>query len=163
MTAIRRRLPPAPSRKVEYATMDHKLLYYVILAPIMVATLFWGNRDHEAAMAIIAFGSILSTVFGLNQSWEVLDAKIFIIDVIALALFWGITFRTSQFWPYWITGWQLVAVMTHLQRLFFSEIYATAYAVLSMFLIYPMIAIIAISLFFGGQPIKLNRGASNEC
>src|SRR3546814_7265701 len=56
--------------------------------------------------------------------------------------FWYIAFRTRRFWPYWITGWQLIAIFGHVQKLMFSEILARPYALLSMYIAYPILFMI---------------------
>ncbi|SNT03373.1 hypothetical protein [Sphingopyxis indica] len=70
------------------------------------------------------------------------EVNIFAIDLIALASFWLIALKTRRFWPYWITGWQLIAIFGHLQKLMFVEILARPYALLSMYISYPILFVI---------------------
>ena len=58
------------------------------------------------------------------------------------ASFWVIALKTQRFWPYWITGWQLIAIFGHVQKLMFSEILARPYALLSMYISYPILFVI---------------------
>src|SRR3546814_8365513 len=56
--------------------------------------------------------------------------------------FWFIAMRTQSFWPYWITGWQLIAIFGHIQKLMFSEILARPYSLLSVYISYPILLLI---------------------
>src|SRR3546814_4870052 len=77
-----------------------------------------------------------------NPQWEHVETNIFVIDLIALVSFWVIALKTQRFWPYWITGWQLIAVFGHLQKLMFAEILPRPYALLSMYISYPILFVI---------------------
>ena len=125
--------------------MEHIVAYYVALA-ITVAVAFWRGRTSEKWGAVTAvLGSMGSTIVALNQSWASLEIDLFIIDCVVLASFWYLAFTSDRFWPYWVTGWQLVAVLTHIQRALFEDIMPAPYALLSMYLAYPMLALILIA------------------
>lgn len=129
--------------------MDHKIAYYIILA-ITVAAAFWRGRDSEKWGAVTAVaGSLGSTLVALNQSWAYLAVELFLVDCAVLASFWWLSLTSDRFWPYWVTGWQLVAVLTHLQRALFADILPEPYALLSMYLAYPMLALILLASIAG--------------
>src|SRR3546814_17594697 len=77
-----------------------------------------------------------------NPQWEHVETNIFVIDLIALVSFWVIALKTQRFWPYWITGWQLIAVFGHLQKLMFAEILPRPYALLSSYIYYPILFVL---------------------
>ena len=125
--------------------MDHKIAYYVVLFAT-VAAAFWRGREIEKWGALTALaGSLGSTLVALNQSWTHLAIDLFAIDCALLAGFWWLSLTSDRYWPYWVTGWQLVAVLTHLQRALFAEIMPAPYALLSMYLAYPMLALILLA------------------
>lgn len=125
--------------------MDHKIAYYLVLAATVVAA-FWRGRTIEKWGAVTALaGSVGSTLAALNQSWTHLALDLFVIDCAVLAGFWWLSLTSNRFWPYWATGWQLVAVLTHIQRALFVDIMPASYALLSMYLAYPMLALILLA------------------
>lgn len=117
------------------------IYYSVLLITVAVAMLRGGPLERWAAYtALIA--SICTTMFAPAPEWTSIELNIFVIDVVALASFWFIALKTQRFWPYWITGWQLIAIFGHLQKLMFSEILARPYALLSMYISYPILFVI---------------------
>ena len=115
--------------------------YAVLLLTVAVAMLRGGPLERWAAYtALIA--SVCTTVLAPAPEWTNSEATIFIIDIVALASFWCIALKTKRFWPYWITGWQLIAIFGHVQKLMFSEILAQPYALLSMYISYPILFVI---------------------
>lgn len=122
--------------------MDHKIIYYLVLMATLTAALWRGGSYERWGATIAATGSVTSTIAGLNQSWQGLLGELLLIDLLVLAGFWWLSFRSDRFWPYWVTGWQLVAVLVHLQRALFADILPTPYALMSLYLAYPTLLLI---------------------
>lgn len=127
--------------------MDHKTAYYLVLAITLIAAFWWGRASERWGATTALLGSVGSTIVALNQSWANLAIDLFVIDCAVLASFWTLSFHSHRYWPYWVTGWQLVAVLTHVQRALFSDILPVPYALLSMYLAYPMLALILFASF----------------
>ena len=99
------------------------LYYGVLLITVTVALLRGGPLERWAAYtALIA--SVSTTVLAPNPEWTDIEINIFVVDIAVLASFWSISLKTKRFWPYWITGWQLIAIFGHIQKMMFSEILA---------------------------------------
>ncbi|UKK83160.1 hypothetical protein L7H23_11330 [Sphingopyxis sp. BSN-002] len=110
---------------------------------LTVAVAMWRGGYMERWAAYTALlASVCTTVLAPAPDWSHIEYSIFAIDIIALASFWFIALKTQRFWPYWITGWQLIAIFGHLQKLMFSEILARPYALLSMYISYPILFVI---------------------
>ena len=117
-------------------------IYYGVLL-LTVAVAMWRGGPLERWAAYTALlASVCTTVLAPKPSWSHIEYSIFAIDVVALASFWVIALKTQRFWPYWITGWQLIAIFGHVQKLMFSEILARPYALLSMYISYPILFVI---------------------
>lgn len=64
-----------------------------------------------------------------------------LVDIAVLAALWSIALTSDRFWPYWVTAWQLIAVLVHLQMVFFANILPAAYGYVSMYLAFPMVVV----------------------
>ena len=117
-------------------------IYYAgLLITVAVAIRRGGPFERWAAYtALIA--SVLTTAVTPFPTWTNIEVNIFIIDVLVLMSFWFIAMRTQSFWPYWITGWQLIAIFGHIQKLMFAEILARPYSLLSVYISYPILLLI---------------------
>jgi len=115
--------------------------YGVLLLTVAVAMWRGGYMERWAAYTAL-LASVCTTVLAPAPDWSHIEYSIFAIDIVALASFWFIALKTHRFWPYWITGWQLIAIFGHLQKLMFSEILARPYALLSMYISYPILFVI---------------------
>jgi hypothetical protein len=117
------------------------IYYGVLLLTVAVAVRRGGPLEKWAAFTAL-LASVCTTIMSPTPQWTDIEINIFVIDLVALASFWFIALRTQRFWPYWITGWQLIAIFGHLQKLMFSEILARPYALLSMYISYPILLVI---------------------
>ena len=117
------------------------IYYIVLLITVAVAIRRGGPLERWAAYtALIA--SILTSAITPFPTWTDIEFNIFAIDVLVLLSFWFIAMRTQSFWPYWITGWQLIAIFGHIQKFMFSEILARPYSLLSVYISYPILLLI---------------------
>lgn len=64
-----------------------------------------------------------------------------LVDIVVLAALWSIALTSDRFWPYWVTAWQLIGVLVHLQMVFFANILPTAYGYVTMYLAFPMVLV----------------------
>lgn len=99
-------------------------------------------------------GSVASTATALNANWSGLIVQLLLVDLMVLASFWWLALNSRRFWPYWVTGWQLVAVLVHLQRALFADILPEPYALMTMYLAYPTLLLI---LYASMQHIRQDR------
>jgi hypothetical protein len=120
-------------------------VYYGILLLTVVAA-YWRGRNSEKTGALIAaVGSIASTGFSNPVIWGSFAVSVFFIDIIVLISFWWLALFSKRFWPYWVTGWQLVGSLIHIQRLIFDDILEQPYGLLSMYIAYPILIVILVS------------------
>ncbi|MBU0824327.1 MAG: hypothetical protein KKA44_00130 [Alphaproteobacteria bacterium] len=117
------------------------IYYLVLLITVAVAIRCGGPFERWAAYtALIA--SVLTSVVTPFPAWTDIELNIFVIDLLVLLSFWFIALKTQDFWPYWITGWQLIAIFGHLQKFLFAEILARPYWMLSVYISYPILLLI---------------------
>jgi hypothetical protein len=129
-------------RPLQVKMIDNKIIYYIILISIVTFCIYFGERDEKIASVTALFASVLTTITTLNDDWADIHLSLVIIDFFALSAFWYISLTTKNFWPYWITGWQIVVILGHIQRALFVDILPSSYSMLSRLMAYPMLALI---------------------
>lgn len=158
-----RRTKPFFVREQSHKTVEpHVATYYVIL----VATVFaahWRGKSCEKAGAWIALsGSLFTSTVAWGGIWEAFAVPVFIIDLMVLAGFWSLALFSSRFWPYWATGWQLVGLLVHIQRLMFDDILEKPYGLLSMYIAYPILLVILLSSLHSGTVANVQGNLSRR-
>ncbi|WP_147291738.1 hypothetical protein [Sphingorhabdus pulchriflava] len=122
--------------------MNHAYFYYMFLGLTVVLAFWKGAGSEKWGAATALSGSLASSLLGFDANWSKLIVDLMLVDLIVLASFWWLSLRSDRFWPYWVTGWQLVAVLVHAQRALFDDILPAPYALMTMYLAYPMLALI---------------------
>lgn len=103
-----------------------------------------GGWPERLGAWIAIIGSVATSVVTVT-TWQGFEGRVFAVDVAVLIGFWAIAMRSNRFWPYWVTAWQLVGVLVHLQSIAFVETYARPYGMLSMYLYVPIVGLIGLS------------------
>ncbi len=118
--------------------------------------LLGGQPERLGALVLIvgslATGVVSAGIFG-TSSWQHLETGVMLVDIVVLASLWGIALSSNRFWPYWVTAWQLIAVLVHLQMVFFANILPYAYGYASMYLAFPMVLL----MMFASVSFRLQR------
>ncbi len=119
--------------------------------------LLLGGQPERVGAAIIIIGSLATGIVSAgvlgSSTWDRLEIGIMLIDAVVLVGLWGIALTSNRFWPYWVTAWQLIAVLVHLQMVFFANIVPTAYSYASMYLAFPMVLL----MMFASLNFRLRR------
>lgn len=122
--------------------MDHKIAYYLVLVATVAAAFWRGARSERWGAATALAGSLASTLTSIDANWNGLIVPLLFVDLLVLASFWCLALNSRRYWPYWVTGWQLVAVLVHMQRAVFADILPEPYALMTMYLAYPTLLLI---------------------
>lgn len=117
-------------------------IYYTVLLITVAVALRRGGPFERWAAYTALIASVLTSAVSPFPTWTDIELNIFVIDVLVLLSFWFITLKTQSFWPYWITGWQLIAIFGHIQKFMFAEILARPYSLLSVYISYPILLLI---------------------
>ena len=129
-------------------------IYYAVLFITVAVAIRRGGPFERWAAYTALIASVLTTAVTPFPTWTNIEVNIFIIDVLVLMSFWFIAMRTQSFWPYWITGWQLIAIFGHIQKLMFAEILARPYSLLSVYISYPILLLI---IYASGSSSRRNE------
>ena len=110
--------------------MNHAHFYYTFLV-LTVVLAFWRGAGSEKWGAVTALsGSLASSLLGSDANWSKLIVDLMLVDLIVLASFWWLSLRSDRFW------------LVHAQRALFDDILPAPYALMTMYLAYPMLALI---------------------
>ena len=105
--------------------------------------LLLGGQPERVGAIILIVGSLATGVVSAgilgSSTWDDLETGILAVDVVVLIALWAVALTSDRFWPYWVTAWQLLAVLVHLQMVFFANIVPSAYSYASMYLAFPMV------------------------
>jgi hypothetical protein len=114
--------------------------YFACLGLVVV----FGGWPERAGAIITAVGTIATSLVAVTV-WTDLETGVMLVDMVVLAGFWWIALTSNRFWPYWVTGWQLIAVLVHLQMVVFANVVPTVYGYVSMYLAYPMVLLMIVA------------------
>lgn len=114
----------------------------ILPATCIVVSLVFGGASERMAALIALTASGLTSISAVTN-WRQFESAVFLIDFLVLVAFWFIVFRSRKFWPYWVTAWQLLTVMIHLETAAFPQTLVMAYGYMSMYMSIPIVLLIA--------------------
>jgi hypothetical protein len=119
-----------------------------ILQSAFVLTLFLsviygstvGGRTGKAGSVIFIFASFSSACAAMfNPEWIGTSYAVLTVDAVCLLALIMLAVNSSRFWPIWATGFQLVAVATHIATLWVPDVFPKAYQALLSFWSIPIL------------------------
>ncbi|KQS04747.1 hypothetical protein ASG11_11215 [Sphingomonas sp. Leaf357] len=118
------------------------LLFLIWLVLCCGYALLRGGAPERVAAGLL----VLSYALGLPVHWMI-DAAGYrsavigtaTIDVLLLVALIVLAWRSTRFWPLWVAGWQLAAIVAHLAKLLDPAMLATGYAIQAQIWAYPMV------------------------
>jgi hypothetical protein len=126
-------------------------LFRILLAFVALYALLRGKRDERTVSIILVVG-VVATHFAwapVPERFAGLETHVMAIDIAVFAGFLWVALRSDRFWPMWIAGLQLTAIMGHLLKAADSGLFSRAYGAALMFWVYPIVLILAIGTWRG--------------
>ena len=110
--------------------MQVVIFYYTLLLLVCAYAIRRGGKPEYYGAAVIAVGSILTSIVGMTQgaSWVGPEEGILIVDLIFLLALIHLTIVTDRFWPMWFTAFHLVSISIHAAVYVAPDIAPWAYA-----------------------------------
>jgi hypothetical protein len=130
-----------------------QIAYLVMLIAVCGYAAIKGGASEKAGAAIMFVGSFATVPAGMliDPIWASAQSGILAVDVVVLAAFLWLAFKTDKFWPLWATGFHIVTVTTHLARIVQPSIVPIAYATAAELWAYPMLMVISIGVQMNGK------------
>ena len=121
-------------------------IFRILLALVVLYALLRGQRDERHVGIIFVIGVIATELVLPERSerFAGVEVKLVLVDVAVLAGCVWVALRSDRFWPLWIAGLQLTAMLGHLLKAVEVELFARAYAAALVFWAYPMLIILAV-------------------
>lgn len=140
------------------------LAYAVVGAVFMVgmalfAFLKGGPAERFGAGAYL-FAWFASIILQENSGFRGMPVGLFLIDVAALFVFVGLSWRYRQSWPVWVSGIQLITVMCHIMILTKQPVLLASLITVMNLNSYLIIGFLIVGTFFSWQDrhaAELNR------
>jgi hypothetical protein len=123
------------------------ILYEMILVLCCAYALARGAAPERAAAAMMLVASVASFATQaqpFSGSFLKVQVWVFAIDLLLLVGLFVLALVSTRFWPLWLTGLQLLAVIAHLIRAIDHSALPRGYQFLISFEAYPMLLIVAI-------------------
>jgi hypothetical protein len=96
------------------------------LAGLAVAALTRGGLEERLATGGL-IANVVLTRFLRDYSWPHVQWTAFALDILFLALLFGIALRSARYWPLAATAFQLLAVITHIAMMVDRTVHPWAY------------------------------------
>jgi hypothetical protein len=121
-------------------------LFRSLLALVALYALLRGKRDERLACLILVIGVIATELVlpPARDRFEGVETHLMLVDVAVFGGFLLVALRSDRFWPLWIAGLQLTAILGHVLKTVDTELFARAYGAALMFWAYPMLLILAV-------------------
>lgn len=110
------------------------IIQVLILAILIVLVLRYGGWPERCGAAIMALMFAVSPayveLFAQSGRLDRIDPGFFVIDIALFALMLGLALASDRWWPLWMAGAQLIAVLSHFVRLLENAYAPLAYALM---------------------------------
>lgn len=134
-----------------------------ILLILVAAYAFWRGRRDERQVGLILVLGVIATELVLppvRERFAAVETNLMLVDIAVFAGFLWVALRSDRFWPLWIAGLQLTAILGHLLKTVDSDLFSRAYAAALVFWAYPMLLILAVGTWRGERRMIRNRPAA---
>ncbi|MGE5563216.1 MAG: hypothetical protein ACM3ZV_07880 [Bacillota bacterium] len=121
--------------------------FFRILLAFVAAYALWRGRRDEREVGIVLVLGVIAThlvISPLKTRFASVETHVFAVDLIVFMGFLWVALRSERFWPLWIAGLQLTAIMGHVLKAVDVHLFTKAYAAAMVFWSYPIVLILAI-------------------
>lgn len=118
------------------------LLFLGLMALCCGYALLRGGAPERVAAGLqvgaFAFTILVHRLFE-GAAFQVTSVGTAVIDLVLLMALIVLAWRSTRFWPLWIAGWQLAAIVAHLAKLLDPAMIPAGYAIQAQIWAYPML------------------------
>lgn len=121
-------------------------LFRILLALVALYALLRGKRDERQVGLIFVIGVIATELVlpPARERFAGVETRLMFVDLAVFAGFLWVALRSERFWPLWMAGLQLTAILGHALKAVDAELFARAYGAALVFWAYPMLLVLAV-------------------
>jgi nicotinamide riboside transporter PnuC len=134
-------------------------LFRVLLVLVALYALLRGKRDERQVGLIFVIGVIATELVlpPARERFASVETRLMIVDLAVFAGFLWVALRSERFWPLWMAGLQLTAILGHVLKAIDVELFARAYAAALVFWAYPMLLVLAVGTWRNERRTRRER------
>ena len=131
----------------------------VLLVLVALYALLRGKRDERQVGLIFVIGVIATELVlpPARERFASVETRLMVVDLAVFAGFLWVALRSEHFWPLWMAGLQLTAILGHVLKAIDVELFARAYAAALVFWAYPMLLILAVGTWRNERRTRRER------
>jgi hypothetical protein len=132
------------------------LLFWLLAALCCGYAIAFGGKDGRWA-AFLIIGAAIMTIPAarVGQAWGSTELAVFAVDTALLVGFYALMLASRRYWPVWMTGFHLIAVVTHISTMVAPAFTPAIYRALESVWAIPVL----LSLLLG---VELDRRAAKR-
>lgn len=134
-------------------------LFRVLLVLVALYALLRGKRDERQVGLIFVVGVIATELVlpPARERFASVETRLMFVDLAVFAGFLWVALRSERFWPLWMAGLQLTAILGHVLKAIDVELFARAYAAALVFWAYPMLLVLAVGTWRNQRRTRRER------
>lgn len=121
------------------------LFWAMTIAACGFSAIFGGKDGRWAATLIIGASLMTIPATRLGEQWEAPEILILLVDAVLLIGLYALTLHAKSYFPIWMSGFHLVAVLTHLSTVIAPDFTPAIYRALGSVWAIP----ISLAMVFG--------------
>jgi uncharacterized membrane protein len=124
-------------------------VFRVFLPLVVIYAFLRGSRDEQYVGIICVIGTLATSLVlsPVAERYQSVEMSVIAVDLGVLAGFVLVALRSTRFWPLWVAGLQLTAVMGHFLKGIDNHLLPRAYGVALGFWAYPIVIILAVCVW----------------
>ena len=134
-------------------------LFRVLLVLVALYALLRGKRDERQVGLIFVIGVIATELVlpPARERFASVETRLMFVDLAVFEGFLWVALRSERFWPLWMAGLQLTAILGHVLKAVDVELFARAYAAALVFWAYPMLVVLAVGTWRNQRRTRRER------
>lgn len=135
--------------------MTRLLIFNLILFGACGYALIRGNRDARIVAIACLIASFAS--YPMMTWYGSVELSVLNVDVLLFVVFTLVAMKSDRFWPLWLAGLQLTGSLGHAMKAVDGDLLPMAYAVALRLWSYPILIILAVSVWRSQRRLQQNR------